>query len=177
MKRGTESGPEVVAQSYLAALASRDWDAAADLVDEGMVGRAIAPFRGVAGNEGGNASSGRRDHLESDISNLFRGVASRAELETMSPSEAFARLLAGFGARTYEAARPRQPVRIVGSVVKSGVAHVVYYSKWESEDDSASLPRVLVLRQSLNGWAVLPTAEALEPSPETLFMDPFRIDW
>jgi hypothetical protein len=165
--------PEDVAESYLTALGNRDWDAAAALVDEDLVNRTLAAFLEVS--EEGEGAAVPREHGEDGTSHVFHGVQSRAELAGMSAFDAYARLLATFGTGSYASAGPRQLEKIVGSIVQGDIAHVVYYSKWEPETES--LPWVLALQRGRRGWAVLPTGAALEPVPETLFVDPLRLDW
>lgn len=164
---------EEVAESYLTALGSRDWNAAAALVDEALVNRTLAAFFKVS--EEGDGAAVPREHAEDATSHVFHGVRSRSELAGMSAVDAYARLLATLGTGSYASAGPRLLEKIVGSIVQGDIAHVVYYSKWEPETES--LPWVLVLQRGRRGWAVLPTGVALAPVPETLFVDPLRLDW
>jgi hypothetical protein len=171
--------PEATATEYLTALRSSEWQRAAELVDPELIERFVQGVLSSYPNQLGAKPHPADHNDESAIPHLFSGVNTLAELASLDPRDAFARCLHAFSndqtsGRGSGRVELRDIGHIVGTLHDGGLVHVVYYAAWTRMTPK---PYVLTVRRSEAGWAVLPTVDPLERSPETVFDDPFRLNW
>jgi hypothetical protein len=171
--------PEAAATEYLTALRSSEWQRAAELVDPELIERFVQGVTIPTTSQYDAKPHPADPDDESAIPHLFSGVNTLAELASLDPRDAFARCLDVFSnVQTPEGGSGRVELRdlgrIAGTLHDGNLAHVVYYAAWTGMTPK---PYVLTVRRSEAGWTVLPTVDPLERSPETVFDDPFRLNW